>query len=38
MAEQAIDDLLDVPGIDEARAGQLILTARAPWFENLEAE
>jgi len=38
LAEQAIDDLLDVQGIDEERAGELILTARAPWFEASEAE
>lgn len=34
LAEQAIDDLLGIEGIDEARASQLIMTARAPWFVN----
>ena len=34
LAEQAIDDLLDIGGIDKERAGALILTARAPWFEE----
>ena len=34
LAEQSVDDLIDIEGIDEARAGQLIMTARAPWFEN----
>ncbi|MGI0118356.1 transcription termination factor NusA [Zooshikella sp. RANM57] len=34
LAEQSIDDLLDIEGIDEERAGQLIMTARAPWFED----
>lgn len=38
LAEQAIDDLLDIQGIDEERAGTLILTARAPWFEASETE
>ncbi len=32
LAEQAVDDLADVEGLDEARAGELIMTARAPWF------
>lgn len=32
LAEQAVDDLLDLPGIDAKRAGELIMTARAPWF------
>lgn len=32
LAEQAVDDLLDIEGIDEARAAQLIMTAREPWF------
>ncbi len=34
LAEQATDDLLDIEGIDEKRAGELIMTARKPWFEN----
>jgi N utilization substance protein A len=32
LAEQAIDDLMEINGMDEARAGALIMTARAPWF------
>ena len=32
LAEQAVDDLLDIEGIDEERAAALIMTARAPWF------
>jgi N utilization substance protein A len=32
LAEQAVDDLLVIDGMDEERAGKLILTARAPWF------
>ena len=36
LAEQAIDDLMDIDGMDEERAGQLIMTARAPWFAEQE--
>jgi len=34
LAEQSIDELLEIDGMDEERAGQLIMTARAPWFEE----
>ncbi|MCP5210962.1 MAG: transcription termination/antitermination protein NusA [Hahellaceae bacterium] len=34
LAEQSIDELLEIEGLDEEKAGQLIMTARAPWFEN----
>jgi len=34
LAEQSIDDLLDIEDLDEDRAAALIMTARAPWFEN----
>lgn len=33
LAEQSIDDLMEIEGMDEERAGKLIMTARAPWFE-----
>lgn len=33
LAEQSIDDLLDIDGIDQDRAGKLIMAARAHWFE-----
>ncbi|MCB1692536.1 MAG: transcription termination/antitermination protein NusA [Pseudomonadales bacterium] len=33
LAEQAVDDLLEIEDLDEQRAGELIMTARAPWFE-----
>jgi len=36
LAEQAVEDLLDVEGMDEARAAELIMTARKPWFEAME--
>ena len=36
LAEQAVEDLLEIEGMDAKRAGELILTARAPWFESME--
>lgn len=33
LAEQSIDDLLEIEGMDENRAGKLIMAARAHWFE-----
>jgi len=32
LAEQAVDDLIDIEDMTEERAGELIMTARAPWF------
>jgi len=32
LAEQALDDISDIEGLDEERASQLIMEARAPWF------
>ncbi len=32
LADQAVDDLTEIEGIDETRARALIMTARAPWF------
>jgi N utilization substance protein A len=34
LAEQSVDDLEDIEGVDEERAAALIMTARAPWFES----
>ncbi|MFL2855518.1 MAG: transcription termination factor NusA [Pseudohongiellaceae bacterium] len=34
LAEQSIDELMEVDDMDEERAGKLIMTARAPWFEE----
>jgi N utilization substance protein A len=34
LAEQSVDDLLEIESMDEQRAGALIMTARAPWFEE----
>ena len=38
LAEQAVDDILDIEGLDEQRAGELIMTARAPWFAEAEEQ
>ena len=32
LAEQAVDDIADIEGLDEEKAGALIMQARAPWF------
>jgi len=37
LAEQSVDELMDIPGIDRDRAGKLIMTARIPWFEAEES-
>jgi len=36
LAEQSIDDLLEIEGMDRDKAGKLIMTARIPWFANEE--
>lgn len=33
LAELAVDELVELSGMDEERAKTLIMTARAPWFE-----
>jgi N utilization substance protein A len=38
LAELAVDDLTEMARIDEARAGALIMTARAPWFAEQESQ
>jgi N utilization substance protein A len=38
LAEQAVDDLMDVDGMDEEKAAALIMTARAPWFAEEQSE
>jgi N utilization substance protein A len=35
LAEQAVDDLVGIEHLTEERAGQLIMTAREPWFAEL---
>ena len=37
LAEQGVDDLLDIEEMTEERAAELIMTARAPWFAEEEA-
>tara|TARA_R110001592_G_scaffold359369_2_gene665915 strand:+ start:21952 stop:23475 length:1524 start_codon:yes stop_codon:yes gene_type:complete len=37
LAEQSIDELMEVDGMDEEKAGKLIMTARAPWFEGQDS-
>jgi N utilization substance protein A len=32
LADLAVDELVEMTGMDEERAKQLIMTARAPWF------
>lgn len=34
LAEQSIDEMMEFDGMDEERAGKLIMTARAPWFAD----
>jgi len=34
LAELAVDDLMEIDGMDEERAAKLIMTARAPWFAD----
>ena len=36
LADQAVDDILEIEGIEAERAGELIMTARAPWFADAE--
>jgi N utilization substance protein A len=37
LAEQGVDDLMDIEDMTEERAGALIMTARAPWFAEDES-
>lgn len=36
LAEQSVDDLLEIQKMDEKQAAELIMTARAPWFAEEE--
>ena len=38
LAEQAVEDLMEIEDMTEERAGELIMTARAPWFAEAETE
>jgi N utilization substance protein A len=33
LAEQAVDEISDIEGLSDEKAAELIMTARAPWFE-----
>ncbi|MEH6606696.1 MAG: transcription termination factor NusA [Pseudomonadales bacterium] len=37
LAEQSVDELMEVEEMNEERAAQLIMTARAPWFADENA-
>jgi N utilization substance protein A len=37
LAEQSVDDLLEIQAMDEKQAAELIMIARAPWFAKAEA-
>ncbi|NOX77211.1 MAG: transcription termination/antitermination protein NusA [Gammaproteobacteria bacterium] len=34
LAEQSVDELIEIEGMDEERAASLIMTAREPWFAD----
>jgi len=38
LAEQSVDELLELEGMEEQKAADLIMAARAPWFEESEEE
>jgi transcription termination/antitermination protein NusA len=37
LAEQSVDELLEIEGIDQERASTLIMKAREPWFADMQA-
>ena len=38
LAEQSVDELLDIEGMEEKRAAEIIMTARAPWFAETDTD
>lgn len=38
LAEQSVDELMDMTDLDKDAAGKLIMTARIPWFESDDDE
>ena len=34
---ESVDELMEIEGMDEKRAAELIMTARAPWFAEEES-
>ncbi len=37
LAEQSVDELMELTTLDKEQAGKLIMTARIPWFESEES-
>jgi transcription termination/antitermination protein NusA len=37
LAEQSVDELMEISDLDKEAAGKLIMTARIPWFESEES-
>ncbi len=37
LAEQSVDELMEIDGMDEGRAAALIMKAREPWFADAES-
>jgi len=38
LADCSVDELLEISGMEQEKAETLIMTARAPWFEEVDAE
>jgi len=38
LAEQSVDEIVDIDGLDDERAAQLIMKAREPWFAEEESQ
>lgn len=38
LAEQSVDELIEIKEMDQEQAAKLIMTARAPWFEEQTSE
>ncbi len=38
LAEQSVDELLEIEGLDEDQAAKLIMTAREPWFAEEQSQ
>jgi N utilization substance protein A len=38
LAEQSVDELMEIQGMDEQRAAALIMKAREPWFAEEKQE
>ena len=38
LAEQSVDELMEAAGVDQTQAANMIMTARAPWFKDNNAE